>query len=126
LSNKAAERVAWLIEHQAALREVRLLPWSALQPLLVAEGIEDLLAMEEAAHPGSAEARHCRTVLEQPREVLDPPPLLTGDDLLAHGVPAGPLYRTLLDAVRRAQLDGEIGTKAEALALVDRLIARTG
>ena len=28
--------------------------------------------------------------------VLDPPPLLTGDDLLAHGIPSGPQYKTLL------------------------------
>ena len=40
---------------------------------------------------GSEAAAYCRSLLAQPREVLDPPPLLTGDDLLAHGVPAGPV-----------------------------------
>ena len=58
----------------------------------------------------------------QPREVLDPPPLVTGDDLLAHGVPAGPKFRFLLQRIRDAQLDGEIHTQAEAMAMVDRLL----
>ena len=56
-------------------------------------------------------------MLAQPRDVLDPPPLVTGDDLLALGIPSGPLYKTLLRCVRAAQLDGEIRTKAEALAM---------
>ena len=63
----------------------------------------------------------CRSLLEQPRDVLDPPPLITGDDLLAHGVPSGPKYGILLKQARDAQLDKQIHTKAEALALVDRL-----
>ena len=46
------------------------------------------------------------------------------DDLLAHGVPPGPSYRALLARVRCAQLDEEINTRTEALALVDRLISQ--
>jgi poly(A) polymerase len=57
----------------------------------------------------------------QPREVLDPLPLLTGEDLLRHGIPPGPQYRALLQRLREAQLDGEIRTQAEALELADRL-----
>ena len=36
----------------AGLRGARAMRWSALQPLLVAEGIEDLLALDEAACAG--------------------------------------------------------------------------
>jgi tRNA nucleotidyltransferase/poly(A) polymerase len=122
LSNQQTHRVAWLVEHQAVLAEARTMRWSLLQPILIAEGIEDLLALYQAAVPSGAEGlAYCRRLLEQPREQLDPPPLLSGDDLLAHGVPPGPQYRTLLRRVREAQLDGEIHTKEEAMALVDRL-----
>jgi len=44
--------------------------------------------------------------------------MLTGDDLLAAGVPAGPIYKQLLQQARNAQLDGLIRTKEEALAMV--------
>jgi len=127
LSNKETDRVVWLVEHHAALREARTMRWSTLQPLLIAEGIADLLAMEEAASSGGSDAAaYCRSLLQQPREVLDPPPLIGGEDLLAHGVPPGPAYRLLLEHVRRAQLDGDIHSKAEALALVDRLLEEGG
>ena len=123
LSNKETARVAWLVEHQAVLSTARSIRWSVLQPILIAEGIEDLLALYQAAAPsGADEVAYCRRLLGQPREQLDPPPLLTGDDLLAHGVPSGPQYRMLLRQVRHAQLDGEIHTKADAMALVERLM----
>jgi poly(A) polymerase len=123
LSRKETVRTVWLVEHHAALGGARSQRWSALQPLLVSEGIEDLLALHElSATAGADEAAYCRALLAQPREVLDPPPLLSGDDLLAHGVPAGPRFRPLLQRVRDAQLDGEIHTPAEALALAERLL----
>ena len=123
LANKETDRVAWLVEHRADLCGIRAKRWSAVQPLLVCEGIEDLAAMREAVWPDAAEeAAYCRALLVRPRESLDPPPLLTGDDLLALGAPAGPRFRPLLQEVRRAQLDGEVRTPAEALALAERLL----
>ena len=124
LSNKETDRAAWLVEHCAALRAARSIRHCVLQPILVAEGIEDLLALHEAAWPEEADAAaYCRALFAQPREQLDPPPLLTGDDLLEYGVVPGAEYRTLLGRLRDAQLDGEIRNKSEALAMVDRLRA---
>ena len=60
-----------------------------------------------------------------PREEIDPPPLITGDDLVAMGLTPGAQFKELLDRVRDAQLDGTISTKNEALALVHRLVGRT-
>jgi len=45
-----------------------------------------------------------------------PPPLLTGDDLIAAGHTPGPAFRPALDAAYRAQLNGEVASAAEALA----------
>jgi len=122
LSNKETDRVCWLVGQFAVLGDARLMPWSVLQPILVADGVEDLLTLREAALPGCADAAHCRSLLDQAPELLDPPPLLSGNDLRDHGVPSGPQYRRLLKRVRAAQLDREIGTKDEALKLVDRLM----
>lgn len=43
------------------------------------------------------------------------PPLLTGDDLREHGIVPGPVYRTILQALRHAQLAGTITTREMAL-----------
>ena len=84
LSNKETELAGWLVQYHAALDDATTMRWSKLQPLLLAEGADDLLTLVEAASPQGAEAAaHCRRLLAQPREALDPPPLLTGNDLLA-------------------------------------------
>ena len=51
-----------------------------------------------------------------PRERLDPPPLLTGDDVLAAGVPAGRAVGRVLDEARSLQLDGVLATAPQARA----------
>ena len=121
LSNKETGRVRWLVAHRDALVDARDTRWSTLQPLLIAEGVDDLLALTEAASSADVEAAaYCRSLLEQPRDVLDPPPLVTGDDLLAHGIPTGPRYKTLLQHIRTAQLDGLVHTRDEALAMAEQ------
>ena len=123
LSNKETDETAWLLEHRAGLAGARKAPWSQLQPILIHPWVEDLIALDEAITlHGSEDAAHCRELLKQPREVLDPAPLATGDDLRAHGIPAGPAYKTLLQRIRDAQLDGLIHDQAEALALADHLL----
>ena len=51
------------------------------------------------------------------------PPLVTGDDLVQHGLSPGPRFKELLEAVREAQLEGTVKTREEGLQLVDQLIA---
>ena len=118
-------RTRWLVENHDLLSEARRLPWPRLQRVLMHEGIDDLLALGEAAARAAerdlADMEYCRERLALPREVLDPPPLVTGDDLIAHGVPRGKTYQTLLEAVRDAQLEGHIKTRDDALQLVDRM-----
>lgn len=130
LANHQTARVVWLVQQHTALEQARSLCWSALQPILVAEGIGDLLALTEArALAGMSdlqEVEFCRQMLARSPAELDPVPLLTGDDLIAHGIAPGPRYKTLLQRVRDAQLDGQVHSKAEALALVDRLVAMEG
>jgi poly(A) polymerase len=58
---------------------------------------------------------------ETPPEVLKPPPLLTGDDLIAAGYTPGPRFKEILSAVEDAQLEQRISTHDEAMALVREL-----
>ena len=101
------------------------LSWSAVQKYFVDERAEELLALDEAMATEAGReldfVEFCREKLAQPREVLNPPPLLTGDDLIALGVEAGPIFKLILERVRAAQLDREIDTKHQAVELAERL-----
>ncbi|MCH7983145.1 MAG: CCA tRNA nucleotidyltransferase [Chloroflexi bacterium] len=44
-------------------------------------------------------------------------PEITGDDLIAAGIPEGPVIGQLIDLVKRARLDGQVNTKQEELKL---------
>jgi poly(A) polymerase len=128
LSKRDQQQAAWLVEQMPRLQQARRLPWPQLQRLLIADGIEELLALFDAvAASGAADpadAAYCRERLALPTDELNPPPLVTGDDLVAHGVPRGAAYKTLLEQIRDAQLDRTVTTRAEALALVDQLRSR--
>jgi poly(A) polymerase len=128
LSNQEREAVDWLIEHRGVLANAPKKPWSQLQRIFIHPGIGELVDLHEAelqaTGADAADVTWCRQVMARPAAELDPPPLMTGDDLFAHGVPPGPQYRVLLEAIRDAQLDGQIHTPQEAVALADRLRAR--
>jgi poly(A) polymerase len=130
LSNKETDHAAWLVEHHRALIHSQTMPWPTLQRLLISPGIDDLLKLHAAiALAGGRDTAHvdsCRRRLRLPREELDPQPLLTGDDLIRHGVPQGKIYKTLLEQVRDAQLDRQIENREQALALVDRILEKAG
>jgi len=133
LSNHDSKRASWLIEHRTALIGATAAPWSRVQRTLIADGAAELVALHAAAAqlpPGvdpveprasDADLQFCRDRLALPAAELNPPPLLTGDDLIKHGVPRGKIYQSLLEQVRDAQLEGTIQSRAEALSLVDRL-----
>jgi len=121
LSNAETEAAAWLMR-QPSLDGAAAWRPSQLKRLLVHPWARELLKLQraEAAAIGASDAgvAFCQQYLSQtPWEQLDPPPLVTGADLLALGWPSGPEFRDVLTAVRDAQLDGTIATREEALAL---------
>jgi tRNA threonylcarbamoyl adenosine modification protein YjeE len=128
LSNKDTDHAAWLVEHHRALVASYTMPWPKLQRLLISEEIDDLLNLHEAialtAGCNDSHVDFCRGRLRLPAGELDPPPLLTGDDLIRHGVARGKIYKTLLEEVRDAQLDKRIANRDDALALVDRFLQK--
>ncbi|HJT34656.1 MAG TPA: CCA tRNA nucleotidyltransferase [Pirellulales bacterium] len=127
LSNKDTDHAAWLAEHHRSLLAAETMPWPRLQRLLITFGIDELLelhaAIASAAGHSTSHLDFCKQKLSLPEAELNPPPLLTGDDLKRHGIPPGKIYKPLLDRVRDAQLNREIATLDEALALVDQLRA---
>jgi tRNA nucleotidyltransferase/poly(A) polymerase len=126
LSGRESARIAWLVAHRDALHGARKKSWPEVQRLLVHEGSGDLvelLSAEVACNlADEADLAFCRERIGWSAEQLNPPALITGDDLAGHGIEPGKVYQQLLGAVRDAQLSGQIKNRNEALAMVDRLI----
>ncbi|HEX2476825.1 MAG TPA: CCA tRNA nucleotidyltransferase [Lacipirellulaceae bacterium] len=121
-TNKELERASWLLQHLPAIEQAHRLPWPRLQRILAHEGAAEIIALHESiAGQGDAALAFCRERLAWPPVRLNPPPLIDGAALIEHGLAPGPLFAQLLEQVRDAQLEGQIETRDEALALVDRL-----
>ncbi|MBM4067664.1 MAG: CCA tRNA nucleotidyltransferase [Planctomycetes bacterium] len=128
LSNDDRARIAWLVEKHIILCDARQMRTSKLKPLLAHPGIGELLALHraDARAWGKSEDHvdYCEFLLNEWTDAdLNPPAILTGHDLTRHGLEPGPKFKLLLDAVREAQLDGQVKDKQQALELVDRLLA---
>jgi tRNA nucleotidyltransferase/poly(A) polymerase len=116
LSNKETERTAWLLEKLPTVLQAVDLPWPPLQRALVHDGSEELLALAAAILPADdAGLARCRSKLARPTAEWNPPPLVTGDDLMAQGIESGPHFSALLEHLRDAQLEGRLRTSAEAI-----------
>jgi hypothetical protein len=123
-TNKEIERTAWLLVNLPRVADAPALPWPTLQRILIHEAARDLLALREAvAGHADVALAFCGERLAWPAERLNPPPLVDGSDLIRHGLAPGPQFSALLEEIRDAQLNGEIASRDEALALADRLRA---
>lgn len=127
LSTRELKTACWLHEAVAFIDGVGAgdldrRPWSELQPWLAHDAaflLADVLRARAACgHGPVAAARWVTAKLQLPREQLDPPPLLTGNDLLAAGVPAGRAVGQTLAGLRAMQLDGRIATRDAAIEWV--------
>jgi poly(A) polymerase len=120
LSNHEADRIVWLAAHRRTLADAGTLPPSRLYPVLAHPGAKELVALHRADGFGPA-ADFCERLLREKSPAdLDPPPLVTGDDLRRAGFQPGPGFKPALAAARAAQLDGQATTPADALAVALR------
>lgn len=83
------------------------------------EGACDLLRADDASLAAAVRSR--REELARTPPGLDPRPLLDGGALIDAGHVPGPMFGKWLENVLDAQLRGEIETREEALALIERL-----
>jgi poly(A) polymerase len=96
--------------------------------MLAHPGIEELLALHRADALASFgechQIEYCEYYLRvQPMGPINPPPLVTGHDLVRHGLSPGTHFATILEQIREAQLDRVVNSKREALEWLDRKLA---
>jgi poly(A) polymerase len=90
--------------------------------LLAHRWSRNLVALSRAVAVGDgvapSAADWCDQSLDQtPREILQPVPVLTGDDLRKMQMVPGKEFKTILEEIYDAQLEGRVTTRAEAEAL---------
>jgi poly(A) polymerase len=126
LSNDERQGAAWLLTHEPLVRRASTLPWPRLQRILIAEAVNELLQLADAVarevDGHTREIDYCRAKLQLPPDVLNPRMLISGDDLRAEGYRAGPRFREVLTQIRDAQLEAQISSRDEALALARLLL----
>lgn len=128
LSNDELDRIVWLRSNRDALVGARSFPLAKLKRLLAHPYFLDLLSQTCARLIAQKKVQELMDVefsehfwRSTPKDQIDPPLLVTGDDLIRSGLKPGKHFKYLLDQVRDAQLDGKIASLSEGLLLAQTL-----
>jgi poly(A) polymerase len=130
-SNEDIERVSSLVANHMRFKDVPNMRVSTLKRFLRMPHFEEHLEL----HRLDCLASNGRTdvyefvkskLAELNQEQLRPPRLLTGDDLIQAGYVPGPAFRRVIELAETAQLEGEIETREQALALARQVLKEDG
>ena len=124
LSTRETERIMELVRHHMRFKDFPQMKRSTQLRFIRMEGFEEHLELHRldclSSHGDLTNYEMARTMLQEtPPEEVKPIPLLRGDDLIAQGYDPGPKFKTILQAVEDAQLEGRIHDRPEALRLVN-------
>lgn len=130
-SNQVRKSAAWLATHHRELDDPARLSLANLKLLMANPSFADLLHLLRARLAArSAPLSAWRIIRRRANAIapadVAPPPLLSGHDLAALGLPPGPRYKSILDHVYLAQLNGDLDGPADARAMAQRLLAGQG
>jgi putative nucleotidyltransferase with HDIG domain len=122
-SGEVIRQVEALVANHLRFKDVTRMRQSTLKRFLRAERFEEHLELHRLdcvmSHGMLANYEFLKKKLEEvPEEELKPKPLLTGADLIAAGYTPGPPFGRILRALEDAQLEGQIQTREEGLALL--------
>ena len=127
LSSEETRQATSAVLHHTTLIDAAELPWSKVQPVLVNRDREIVFSVASAVaiakDHDQAGLDKVREALQWSPDLLNPPPLITGDDLRDRGIPAGPMYRIVLQEVRDRQLNRQIETADQAWETVKHILA---
>jgi len=119
------ERVGYLVRYHLRFVHAPEMRVSTLRRFLAEEGIDELLELARidtlAAGRDLRAYEFCRAKQAAfGSEPIKPPPLVRGGDLIALGYQPGPIFAQILHAVEDRQLEGDLGSKEQALEWVKR------
>ena len=108
LSNEETSCIAWLADNAVIFQRAGELPLHVIKPLLAdARRLLLLDVLQAGANEEAvAAARSLNDYLTKTSaEVLNPPPLIDGEDLMRENVEPGPEFKRILTTIRQEQLD---------------------
>ena len=119
------ERVVYLVRNHLRHTQAPKMRLSTLKRFLGEENIDELLELTRidalAANGDLQYYDFCKQKqAELSIEEIHPEPLLRGRDLIAMGFTPGPIFQDILKQVEEAQLSGELVTREEAMAWVEK------
>jgi poly(A) polymerase len=123
-SNDDTEQILSLVEHHMKFKDVERMRPATLKRFVRLPRFEEHLALHRldclSSHR-NLEAYEFVTdfIRTTPPEVVRPAKLVTGEDVLALGYKPGPIVGRILAAVEEAQLNGEVGSREEAISFVE-------
>jgi poly(A) polymerase len=122
-SNEECTQILALVQHHMQFGDVMKMKQSTLKRFLRLPQFDEHLALHRADVMSSNRNLGLYEYAKQNLETMGedeikPKLLLTGADLIAEGYRPGPAFKAMLTAAEDAQLEGEVATKDEALALV--------
>jgi poly(A) polymerase len=126
-SNDEIAELVWLIEHLDFIQVAEIVCLPEFKRMLAHRRFEDLLTMHQAvcvAHglPLDTNDAARRRRDEIPPDQIAPPPLVTGDDLIALGLEPGPLFGEVLESLYDQQLDNRITSREQALQRMREIV----
>ena len=135
LSTRQRQTVAELVGQHMRFQDVQKMKLSRLRRFLGQADFDLHLALHKAdclgCHGLLGNYEFCmehirQFAAESAQEALLPPPILTGDDLIALGLKPGPVFRQLLEAAREEQLEGKLTSREQAVEWVRERIENAG
>jgi tRNA nucleotidyltransferase/poly(A) polymerase len=126
-SNEDIERVSSLVANHMKFKDVPQMRVSTLKRFLRTPHFDEHLELhrlDSLASNGRTDVyEYLRSKLvEFQAEQLRPRRLLSGDDLIQAGYRPGPEFKKVIELTETAQLEGEIETREQALAMAQKIL----
>jgi poly(A) polymerase len=123
-SNDDTEQILSLVEHHMKFKDVERMRPATLKRFVRLPRFEQHLALHRldclSSHRNLQAYQFVTDFIRTtPAEIVRPAKLVTGEDVLGLGYKPGPVVGRILAAVEEAQLNGEVGSKEEAIFFVE-------
>jgi poly(A) polymerase len=124
-SNEETDQISALVGNHMKFKDVLMMRPATLKRFVRADRFDQHLELHRidclSSHGSLEIYQYVRRFLQEtPPELVRPPRLLTGEDLKVLGLRPGPRFKEILEAVEDAQLDGRVGDREAAIALVQK------